>query len=512
MAIDGINRTGNARNNFLYGTQGYDTLDGGAGNDYLRGYAGNDLLTGGDGADRFVFERTFAANGTDTITDFEAGVDILDFSLVGFSRGVLNQQPLSNLIRLDRQANGTTHLLIDLDGGGDSFETWAVLNNLAQGAMVTVSVGSRTLTAEVQTSGLSFDIGNGDRTGDGHGDNADDDDLFDDYLAFQPSDGSPTGPAAAVLIGDRVRGLTEVAGFVPGVTTLDAPGIAAATPGDAVSNLQFAVYYGTYDGTTFTVTSTPGTTRNPTAATHTMVLYDDDASPSVDSVGGWVLEGVYAENQWFVSNPGTQNATLSYDPFAFVAGLGAENVLYGTGANESFRGNEGIDIIYAGAGNDRLYGSTGYWMGAPPDGNDWLFGDEGADTFFATSEAQGGIDVIQDFDSTEGDLIALARYGEYAETAAINGMGGGWSNATHSLADRGDITADGANLQAAMAAEFNAAGSSTTVYRFDYGGKSYLYWDAFGNNYSMGSGDDVVVEITGAVNLSAAHIYLYLEP
>ena len=135
-----------------------------------------------------------------------------------------------------------------------------------------------------------------------------------------------------------------------------------------------------------------------------------------------------------------------------------------------------------------------------------------ADTFFATSEAQGGVDVIQDFDSTEGDLIALARYGENAEIAAINGMGGGWSNATHSLVDRGDITADGANLQAAMAAEFNAAGSSTTVYRFDYGGKSYLYWDAYGNDYSMGSGDDVVVEITGAVNLSAEHIYLYLEP
>ena len=168
--------------------------------------------------------------------------------------------------------------------------------------------------------------------------------------------------------------------------------------------------------------------------------------------------------------------------------------------------------IYAGAGNDRLYGSTGYWFGGMADGNDWLFGDEGADTFFATSEAQGGVDVIQDFDSTEGDLIALARYGENAEIAAINGMGGGWSNATHSLVDRGDITADGANVQAAMAAEFNAAGSSTTVYRFDYGGKSYLYWDAYGNDYSMGSGDDVVVEITGAVNLSAEHIYLYLEP
>ena len=77
---DGISRAGNARNNFLYGSQGRDSLDGGAGDDYLRGYLGNDVLTGGTGADRFVFERTFAANGTDRITDFEVDYDILDFS------------------------------------------------------------------------------------------------------------------------------------------------------------------------------------------------------------------------------------------------------------------------------------------------------------------------------------------------------------------------------------------------------------------------------------------------
>jgi Ca2+-binding RTX toxin-like protein len=47
-------------------------LDGGAGNDVLHGGAGNDMLTGGAGADHFAFS---GSNGTDTITDFQHGLD-----------------------------------------------------------------------------------------------------------------------------------------------------------------------------------------------------------------------------------------------------------------------------------------------------------------------------------------------------------------------------------------------------------------------------------------------------
>ncbi len=47
-------------------------LDGGAGNDVLHGGAGDDMLTGGAGADRFAFS---GSNGTDTITDFQHGLD-----------------------------------------------------------------------------------------------------------------------------------------------------------------------------------------------------------------------------------------------------------------------------------------------------------------------------------------------------------------------------------------------------------------------------------------------------
>ena len=67
----------------LQGGAGKDTLDGGAGADTLQGGTGTDVLTGGADADVFRFVTAAeAGNGTtkDRISDFQAGVDALDFS------------------------------------------------------------------------------------------------------------------------------------------------------------------------------------------------------------------------------------------------------------------------------------------------------------------------------------------------------------------------------------------------------------------------------------------------
>ncbi|MCI4662217.1 MAG: SGNH/GDSL hydrolase family protein [Neomegalonema sp.] len=78
----------NGGNDILFGGLGDDTLAGGigldqlfgqAGDDVLDGGAGSDRLTGGAGADRFVF-RAQATAQRDTVVDFDAQVDILDFS------------------------------------------------------------------------------------------------------------------------------------------------------------------------------------------------------------------------------------------------------------------------------------------------------------------------------------------------------------------------------------------------------------------------------------------------
>ena len=59
------------------GGSGDDTLIGGSGNDILDGGSGNDIISGGAGADTFKFSDGF---GNDTITDFEDGVDTLEYS------------------------------------------------------------------------------------------------------------------------------------------------------------------------------------------------------------------------------------------------------------------------------------------------------------------------------------------------------------------------------------------------------------------------------------------------
>jgi predicted outer membrane repeat protein len=61
----------------LFGMQGNDTLDGGGGRDILDGGVGNEVLTGGYGDDTFVIT---AGSGTDTITDFGTGNNVIGLS------------------------------------------------------------------------------------------------------------------------------------------------------------------------------------------------------------------------------------------------------------------------------------------------------------------------------------------------------------------------------------------------------------------------------------------------
>ncbi|OAB61635.1 calcium-binding protein [Leptolyngbya valderiana BDU 20041] len=58
----------------LFGGQQDDVIEGGAGDDRISGDLGNDTLTGGGGSDRFVM---LVNGGTDTIVDFEVGVDTI---------------------------------------------------------------------------------------------------------------------------------------------------------------------------------------------------------------------------------------------------------------------------------------------------------------------------------------------------------------------------------------------------------------------------------------------------
>jgi Ca2+-binding RTX toxin-like protein len=93
------------------GGEGNDTLQGQGGNDTLEGETGNDLLSGGGGSrDLFVFHEygldpLTRSWGHDTISDFEDGIDALDFRNTGafgspitFDSLTISQQGADTLI------------------------------------------------------------------------------------------------------------------------------------------------------------------------------------------------------------------------------------------------------------------------------------------------------------------------------------------------------------------------------------------------------------------------------
>ncbi len=73
---------GGAGNDYLWNGGGVDSVQGGAGSDTMWGGGGDDMLSGGAGADLFAFAAT---NGTDTITDFDAGEDTLNLEEAAFA-------------------------------------------------------------------------------------------------------------------------------------------------------------------------------------------------------------------------------------------------------------------------------------------------------------------------------------------------------------------------------------------------------------------------------------------
>ncbi len=83
---------GGAGNDTIFGGSGNDLLQGNEGDDVLDGGTGKDTVTGGSGADTFVF---IWGGKEDVITDFEPGIDTLDFT----DRGISGMEDLSIVAR-----------------------------------------------------------------------------------------------------------------------------------------------------------------------------------------------------------------------------------------------------------------------------------------------------------------------------------------------------------------------------------------------------------------------------
>lgn len=99
----------------MLGGIGDDALRGGFGNDTLDGGTGDDMIWGGFGEDVFIFS---AGNGTDTIRDFDPGMDTI--TLDGFDATTLE-------VALDNAVENGNRLEITLDDdAGDILVLWGV--------------------------------------------------------------------------------------------------------------------------------------------------------------------------------------------------------------------------------------------------------------------------------------------------------------------------------------------------------------------------------------------------
>jgi Ca2+-binding RTX toxin-like protein len=95
------------------------------------------------------------------------------------------------------------------------------------------------------------------------------------------------------------------------------------------------------------------------------------------------------------------------------------DALWGNAGNDSLFGGNGNDYLDGGNGNDTISGGSGYDMLLGYSGNDTLIGGAGNDTLYGGVGADRfvfnylfeGIDIIKDFQWTEGDKIQISKWG-----------------------------------------------------------------------------------------------------
>ena len=110
---------GKGGNDLLYGGEGYDEIFGDKGDDVIYGGREGDRLTGGEGSDTFVLA---AGEGTDTILDFEFGIDFIGLS-GGLSFGQLEiiQAGKDTAIKLAHQTLAQLSDITASDLGAEQF-------------------------------------------------------------------------------------------------------------------------------------------------------------------------------------------------------------------------------------------------------------------------------------------------------------------------------------------------------------------------------------------------------
>ena len=117
-------------NDELLGNRGNDEIVGGEDDDTLTGGRGSDEMTGGDGSDTFVFvrDRSLLTGEVDVITDFEPGVDTIEFR--GWS-GLNPQTWFNDAVADERFANTSQGTRFFSNYGGEVLFEGISVNDLS---------------------------------------------------------------------------------------------------------------------------------------------------------------------------------------------------------------------------------------------------------------------------------------------------------------------------------------------------------------------------------------------
>lgn len=142
-------------------------------------------------------------------------------------------------------------------------------------------------------------------------------------------------------------------------------------------------------------------------------------------------------------------AVFGSDGVNTITGDDANNFLYGVGGDDTIDGGAGNDFIQGGAGDDTLTAGDGT--------RDILFGNDGADTF-TFSDGETGRSILADFDVTEGDVIDLTDFAEFASVEDVQAASMQVRNSL--FIDLGDVTV----------VLFNTTAEDLTSDYFDFAG------------------------------------------
>ncbi|PZX18366.1 Ca2+-binding RTX toxin-like protein [Palleronia aestuarii] len=325
---------------YVGGGIGDDTVGGGNGNDGVGGGTGDDFLRGGNGNDRL-----FGSFGEDTMNG-EAGADTL---FGGAAEDILYGDYGNDLLR-----NGT----------GDAADPDNDANNGASGSLPL-------------------------------------DEYDNAYAGGWGNDTIFGGPGSDIITGDDDSRVTAEVG----------------SNFNAQADGSDVIYGG--DGNDEIHTGSWADSDQGFANQHTGTS-DDEA---YGGAGNDIIRGAGGDDALYGDAGSDDIAGAAGDDSVF-GGSGAD-VLYGNGGNDRMGGgggadevfgNAGRDTIYGGSGNDtigggtgndQLYGSGGndtiYGGGGGDNlfggaGDDFLFGGAGSDFFFHTGAASDGTDIIADYD------------------------------------------------------------------------------------------------------------------